>query len=80
MPRSQGLRKTQFQDAQQDEQEVHRHRAGNPRQTDLEPGGQNRDQQVADELRDVLAGWVDGAVQQHTRARHDDQADKHLGA
>ena len=77
---SQSLGKAQFQYAQQDEQEVHRHRAGDPGQADLEPGRQNRDQQVADELRDVLAGGTDGAVQQHTRARHDDKADKHLGA
>ena len=51
-----------------------------PGKPNFEPGGQNRDQQVADKLRDILAGRPDGAVQQHTRPRHDDQADKHLGA
>ena len=51
-----------------------------PGKPDLEPGRQNRDQQVADELGDVLAGGPYGAVQQHTRPRHDDKADEHLGA
>ena len=79
-PQDHGLGKAQFQYSQQDKQEVYRHRAGNPGQTDLEPCSQNRDQQVANELRDVPAGGIDGTVQDHTRARHDDQADKHLGA
>ena len=53
---SQRLRKTQFQYAQQDEQEVHRHGAGDAGQPDFQPGRQNRDQQVTDELSDVPAG------------------------
>ena len=52
----QGLGKAQFQYSQQDKQEVHRHGAGDSGQTDLQPGRQNRDQQVTDELGDIPAG------------------------
>ena len=75
-----GLRKTQLQDSKKNKQEVYRHRAGNPGQTDLEPCSQNCNQEVANELCNVPAGWVDGTVQNCARACNDDQSDKHLGA
>ena len=79
-PEDQRLRKTKLQYSQKDEQKVHRHRAGNSRQANLEPSRQNGDQEIADELRDIPAGGIDSAIKEHTRACQNDKADKHLGA
>src|ERR1700730_14836776 len=76
----QHLREAKLQYSQQDEQEVHRHGAGDSGQTDLEPRRKNPDQQVTDELRDVSARGFDGSVRENTRARQDDKADEYLGA
>ena len=48
---NQGLGQIEFRDAHQNEQEVHRHRAGHARQRYLQPGGNQGQEKVAQEAR-----------------------------
>ena len=72
---NQSLWQTELQYPQKDEQKVHRHRAGDPREMNLQPCSQNRDQQVADELGNIFARRVDGCVEQHTCTNRNHEAD-----
>ena len=75
-----GFSKAKFQDADQNEQEIYRHGAGNSRQVYFEPRGQKSDQQVADEFSDVLAGGVGCPIEEHTGTQRHDKTYKCLGA
>ncbi len=74
------FRVAQLRNRHQDEQEVHRKRAGNAGQSDAQPRSQNRDAQITDELCDVLAALVNRSLKQRRHSRSDHQANESLGA
>ena len=75
---NQGLRETELEHSDQDEKEIDRERAGDPRQVYLEARRQNRNAQVAYKFGDVLAALVDATVDQRAQTSHDDQRDEQL--
>ena len=63
---SHSFREAQFQHAQQQEQEVHRHRAGDARQVHFQPRSHQRDDQITEKLERVAARAVQDRIGQHT--------------
>src|SRR5215471_16164547 len=56
------LGEAELENSDQDEQEIDGERARNPREINLQPGGQDCDANIADEFGDVLTALMDPSV------------------
>ncbi len=75
---NQSFCKTQFQNADKNEQKIHRQRSGDARQIYPEPRSQNGDAKVADKFRNVFAALVDSPVDQNPKADSHHECDERL--